>query len=89
MARAFKLGLIGASAVVLAACSSTKSAEKLLNPDPPDKMYLIADALLTRGRYEDAAQKFEDLDRDHPYSQEARHTNRYPHARQSGRCPTA
>ena len=72
MARAFKLGLIGASAVVLAACSSTKSAEKLLNPDPPDKMYLIADALLTRGRYEDAAQKFEDLDRDHPYSQEAR-----------------
>ena len=57
---------------VLAACSSTKSAEKLLNPDPPDKMYLIADALLTRGRYEDAAQKFEDLDRDHPYSPEAR-----------------
>lgn len=61
-----------AVACVLAACSSSKSAEKLLNPDPPDKMYLIADALLTRGRYEDAAQKFEDLDRDHPYSGEAR-----------------
>ncbi len=57
---------------LLAACGSSKSAEKLLNPDPPDKMYLIADALLTRGRYEDAAAKFEDLDRDHPYSTEAR-----------------
>lgn len=60
------------AACMLAACSSSKSAEKLLNPDPPDKMYAIADALLTRGRYEDAAQKFEELDRDHPYSPEAR-----------------
>lgn len=57
---------------LLAACSSSKSAEKLLNPDPADKMYLIADSLLTKGRYDDAAQKFEELDRDHPYSQEAR-----------------
>jgi outer membrane protein assembly factor BamD len=64
--------LPGVAACLLAACGSSKSAEKLLNPDPPDKMYLIADALLTRGRYEDAAQKFEDLDRDHPYSPEAR-----------------
>lgn len=59
-------------ACLLAACSSTKNAEKLLNPDPPDKMYLVADSLLNRGRFEDAAQKFEDLDRDHPYSPEAR-----------------
>jgi outer membrane protein assembly factor BamD len=67
-----RLALPAIAAMLLAACSSTKSAEKLLNPDPPDKMYLIADALLSRGRYEDAAQKFEDLDRDHPYSSEAR-----------------
>lgn len=61
------------AACLLAACSSTgNNAEKLLNPDPPDKMYLVADALLNRGRFEDAAQKFEDLDRDHPYSPEAR-----------------
>ncbi len=57
---------------LLAACASNKSAEKLLNPDPPEKMYAIGDALLTRGRYDDAASKFEDLDRDHPYSPEAR-----------------
>ena len=61
-----------AVACLLAACSTSSNTAKLLNPDPPDKMYLIADALMTRGRYEDAAQKFEDLDRDHPYSQEAR-----------------
>lgn len=72
LARHLRWALPGVAACLLAACSSGKSAEKLLNPDPPDKMYLIADALLTRGRYEDAAQKFEDLDRDHPYSQEAR-----------------
>lgn len=57
---------------MLAACSSTNSADKLLNPDPPDKMYAAADSMLSRGRYEDAAIKFEDLDRDHPYSPEAR-----------------
>lgn len=57
---------------LLAACSSNNKADKLLNPDPPDKMYASADSMLTRGRYEDAAAKFEDLDRDHPYSPEAR-----------------
>lgn len=72
LARLSRRALPVIAACVLAACSSSKSAEKLLNPDPPDKMYAIADALLTRGRYEDAAQKFEELDRDHPYSPEAR-----------------
>ena len=71
-ARFARWALPGIAACVLAACSSSKSAEKLLNPDPADKMYAIADALLSRGRYEDAAQKFEELDRDHPYSPEAR-----------------
>lgn len=72
LARLSRRALPAIAACVLAACSSSKSAEKLLNPDPPDKMYAIADALLTRGRFEDAAQKFEELDRDHPYSPEAR-----------------
>jgi outer membrane protein assembly factor BamD len=35
-------------------------------------MYAIADALLTAGKHESAAKKFEDLDRDHPYAPEAR-----------------
>jgi outer membrane protein assembly factor BamD len=67
-------GLVAALAVslALAGCSSSKSDAKLLNPDPPDRMYAIADALMTAGKHESAAKKFEDLDRDHPYAPEAR-----------------
>lgn len=65
MVSAMALGL------ALAGCASSNNA-KLLNPDPPAKMYADADAMLSSGRFEDAAQKFEDLDRDHPYAPEAR-----------------
>lgn len=57
---------------LLAGCASSNDAAKVLNPDPPDKMYARADALLNGGNYSEAARKFEDLDRDHPYSPEAR-----------------
>lgn len=58
---------------VLTGCSATnKDSAALLNPDPPGKMYASADSYLTRGKYEKAAKKFEDLDRDHPYAPEAR-----------------
>jgi outer membrane protein assembly factor BamD len=59
-------------AAMVAACSNSKNAEKLLNPDPPDKMFALGDNYLQRGKFEDAAKVFEDLDRDHPYSPEAR-----------------
>jgi outer membrane protein assembly factor BamD len=55
----------------LTACS-TSDASKLLNPDPPDKMYAQADSYLNKGAYSEAAKRFEDLDRDHPYAPEAR-----------------
>jgi len=58
--------------VLLAGCASNNDAAKLLNPDPPEKMYAQADTLLNKGAYSDAARKFEDLDRDHPYAPEAR-----------------
>lgn len=35
-------------------------------------MYADADALMSAGKFDEAAKKFEDLDRDHPYSSEAR-----------------
>lgn len=58
---------------VLAGCSSSNTeALKALNPDPPGVMYTEADALLANGRHEAAAKKFEDIDRHHPYAQEAR-----------------
>lgn len=58
--------------VVLQGCASSNDLQKALNPDPPGVMYAQADKLLGRGKYEAAAQKFENLDRDHPYSPEAR-----------------
>jgi outer membrane protein assembly factor BamD len=67
--------LLVATAVVgilVAGCASSNDAAKALNPDPPDQMYASADRALQRGSYSEAARKFEDLDRDHPYAQEAR-----------------
>ena len=41
-------------------------------PIRPSKMFADADALQSKGKFEDAAKKFEDVDREHPYSPEAR-----------------
>ncbi|MGH1418572.1 MAG: outer membrane protein assembly factor BamD [Hyphomicrobiaceae bacterium] len=59
-------------ALVVAGCASSNSVEQVLNPDPPGQMYGEADALLSSGKYQRAAAKFEALDRDHPYAPEAR-----------------
>lgn len=63
--------LLLSGALLLAACSKSLDT-KALNPDPPAKMYADADTFLAKGRFEEAAKKFEDLDRDHPYASEAR-----------------
>jgi outer membrane protein assembly factor BamD len=63
---------VAATAVVVGCSSSADLAKKALNPDPPEKMYADADSLLNKGAYSDAAKRFEDLDRDHPYAKEAR-----------------
>lgn len=60
------------AAMIAGGCASSNDAAKALNPDPPDKMYAAADAALQRGAFNEAARKFEDLDRDHPYAPEAR-----------------
>ncbi len=69
-------GLAAASIVLLIAAGlsgcAKSDAAKMLNPDPPGKMYADADTLLAKGRFEEAGKKFEDLDRDHPYAPEAR-----------------
>ncbi|MEZ5815992.1 MAG: outer membrane protein assembly factor BamD [Hyphomicrobiaceae bacterium] len=59
-------------AAMLAGCASSSDVTKALNPDPPGKMYAEADAFLSKGYYEEAAKRFEELDRDHPYAPEAR-----------------
>jgi outer membrane protein assembly factor BamD len=69
----WKAGLAAVSVGLLAsACASKSDVTAALNPDPPDKMYATADTALQKGKWETAARKFEDLDRDHPYAPEAR-----------------
>lgn len=59
--------------LLLAGCStSSNDVTKALNPDPPGKMYAEADAFLAKGYYDEAAKRFEELDRDHPYAPESR-----------------
>ena len=60
------------TAALLAGCASSTDLNKALNPDAPEKMFADADSLMSRGKYDDAARKFEDIDRDHPYAPEAR-----------------
>jgi outer membrane protein assembly factor BamD len=72
VSRALKGLALALSVALVAGCASTGDAAKALNPDPPAKMYADADALMTKGKFEDAAKKFEDVDREHPYSPEAR-----------------
>ncbi len=64
--------LVAPVLMIIAGCASSSDTAKMLNPDPPAKMYADADKLMSTGYYSDAAKKFEDLDRDHPYSPEAR-----------------
>ncbi len=56
----------------LAGCASSSADSKATSPDPPDLIFRQADALLDRGKYRDAAARFEIIDRDHPYSPYAR-----------------
>jgi outer membrane protein assembly factor BamD len=65
-------GALAASLSAGGCASSSDAAKAALNPDPPDRMYAAGDAFLATGKFETAARKFEDLDRDHPYSPEAR-----------------
>jgi outer membrane protein assembly factor BamD len=62
---------LAACLAALAGCASNDAA-MALNPDPPSKMYADADHLMSKGKFENAAKKFEDVDREHPYSPEAR-----------------
>lgn len=63
---------MASAGLALGGCASSSDATSILNADPPEKMYADADSLMNRGRFDDAAKKFEDLDRSHPYSPEAR-----------------
>jgi outer membrane protein assembly factor BamD len=67
--------LVGA-ALQLSACSSFSgmfaSEEKKIEEKPADVLYKEGDAAVNKGDYTKAAEKYEEVDRQHPYSQEAR-----------------
>lgn len=69
---AIAAGLTAVAAGLLAACAASVDATSTISTDTPEKMYADADNLMTRRKFDDAARKFEDLDRTHPYSPEAR-----------------
>ena len=60
------------AALAGAGCASNKLDTSALNPDPPSKMFANADAKMSSGNFDDAAKQFEAVDREHPYSPEAR-----------------
>ncbi len=64
--------LVLVCAVALAGCASNSDLTSSINSDPPEKMYADGDTAMSKGKFETAASKFEDLDRSHPYAPEAR-----------------
>lgn len=65
----------------LAGCSSFFGGEtsSIENPDPADKMYTDADGMMSSGDFLGAAEKFEDLERNYPFSNDPQR----PYARKS------
>jgi outer membrane protein assembly factor BamD len=59
-------------AVIIAGCGTSVDKPDISSGDPPEVIYANADALMDKGDYSDAAKKFVELDRDHPYSPLAR-----------------
>ena len=72
-----RLACLVVTASLLAGCSSfawfggSKTPE-VENTDPPDVIYGKAEQLTNKGKYGDAARAYEEVDINHPYSQEAR-----------------
>lgn len=62
------------AANALSGCGSFFGGKKEIpeDTDPPDVIYGKAEVLINKGAYADAAKEYEDVDINHPYSQEAR-----------------
>ena len=64
---------VAALAVSLGGCASLFEEKQVVLPDEPaDKLYNEGLTLLNKREYVDAAKKFEEVDRQHPYSEWAR-----------------
>ncbi|MGA9604005.1 MAG: outer membrane protein assembly factor BamD [Methyloceanibacter sp.] len=66
------LGVVLAASA-LGGCGSLWGKKEIVEDnDPPDVIYGKAEALINKGAYGDAAKEYEEVDINHPYSQEAR-----------------
>jgi outer membrane protein assembly factor BamD len=65
----FRLALTLLLAGALAACSGDKDKDKLPPDEPVDVLYNRASNLMDQHAYADAAKAFEEVERQHPYSQ--------------------
>jgi outer membrane protein assembly factor BamD len=70
-ARGLRLGpLLALLAVLaLAACSSSTSDDEKFVEQPVDQLYNLAQDRMDQGQWDEAAQAFEEVDRQHPYSE--------------------
>ena len=74
------LSFVLALPLALSGCAGVGDATSALdNPDPPEKMFTDADAMLSSGDFENAAKKYEDLERNYPFSNDPQK----PYARKS------
>jgi len=68
------VALVALCTLPLAGCSSMSgflaggTTSSIENPDPADKMFADAEKLLNSGYYKDAAEKYEDVERNYPFS---------------------
>ena len=62
------------AAGLLAGCGSIfgDSKPEMVSNDPPSTLYSQAEAKINKGEFEEAARQYEEVDINHPYSQEAR-----------------
>lgn len=70
-----RLACLLVAANLLAGCGSSlfgAKTEPVENNDPPDVIYGKAETLTDKGRFGDAARAYEQVDINHPYSQQAR-----------------
>ena len=68
--RGSRVALVALSALVLSACSSTKDEDEFVgDTTPPAVLFNEGLALRQEGRLTDARTKFEQIDKQHPYSE--------------------
>lgn len=64
--------VVVACAALLAGCGTSVDKKDISSNEPPEVIYAKADALMNKSDFTEAAKKFVELDRDHPYSPLAR-----------------